>query len=390
MPQTETMTLNMGPQHPSTHGVLQVILELDGEYVVKATPHIGFLHRGVEKLSETKRYHQIIPITDRMDYLSGFTNNLGYVLAVEKLLDIQVPPRAEYIRVILAELTRISSHLFWLGTHALDLGAMTPLFYCMREREHICDIFEMVSGARMTPSFVRIGGLADDFPDGLTEKVWEFIEIFPEKLSDYETLLTKIPIWIGRTKDVGVISAADAISFGLTGPVLRGSNVKWDVRKSFPYSGYENFMFDIPIGENGDTYDRYLVRLEEMRQSINIVRQALVGLPQGEINAYAPKVVLPRKQETMSRMDALIRHFKLIEEGMSPPQGEVYTSIESARGELGYYIVSDGGTNPYRLRIRPPSFVNLQALPKLIEGRLLADVVAIIGSIDIVLGEVDR
>ena len=386
----QVMTINMGPQHPSTHGVLRLILELDGETVVKVIPHIGFLHRGVEKLAEHKTYHQFITLTDRLDYLAPTSNNLGYVLAVEKLLDIEAPKRAQYIRVILCELTRISSHLLWLATHALDIGAMTVFFYCFRERETLYDIFELATGARMNPSFVRIGGVARDLPDGFIEKVREFINTFPSRLRDYETLLTKNIIWLMRTKDVGVISAEDAIDYGLSGPTIRGSGVKWDIRKAEPYSSYDELDFIVPIGQNGDVYDRYIVRIEEMRQSNEIVRQAIDNVPAGRFNVDIPDVVLPQKEEIKSSMESLIHHFKIVTEGICPPVGEVYVSIEAPKGELGYYIVSDGTKSPYRLKIRPPSFVNLEALQKMVEGHLIADVVAVVGSIDIVLGEIDR
>lgn len=386
----QVMTINMGPQHPSTHGVLRLVLDIDGETVVKITPHVGFLHRGVEKLAEHKTYHQFITLTDRLDYLAPISNNLGYVLAVEKLLDIEVPKRSQYIRVILCELTRISSHLLWLATHALDIGAMTVFFYCFRERETLYDIFEMVSGARMNLSYLRIGGVARDLPDGFIEKTKEFINTFPSKLRDYETLLTKNKIWLMRTKDVGIISAEDAIDYGLSGPSIRGSGVKWDIRKSEPYSSYDELDFIVPVGENGDVYDRYIVRIEEMRQSNEIVRQAMDNLPAGKLNADIPDVVPPQKEEIKSSMESLIHHFKIVTEGICPPAGEVYVSIEAPKGELGYYIVSDGTKNPYRVKIRPPSFVNLEGLQKMSEGHLIADVVAIIGSLDIVLGEIDR
>lgn len=386
----QVMTINMGPQHPSTHGVLRLVLDIDGETVVKITPHIGFLHRGVEKLAEHKTYHQFITITDRLDYLAPISNNLGYVLAVEKLLDIEVPKRSQYIRVILCELTRISSHLLWLATHALDIGAMTVFFYCFRERETLYDIFEMVSGARMNLSYLRIGGVARDLPDGFIEKTKEFINIFPSRIRDYETLLTKNKIWLMRTKDVGIISAEDAIDYGLSGPSIRGSGVKWDIRKSEPYSSYDELDFIVPVGENGDVYDRYIVRIEEMRQSNEIVRQAMDNLPAGKLNADVPDVVPPQKEEIKSSMESLIHHFKIVTEGICPPAGEVYVSIEAPKGELGYYIISDGTKHPYRVKIRPPSFVNLEGLQKMAEGHLLADVVAIIGSLDIVLGEIDR
>ena len=386
----QVMTINMGPQHPSTHGVLRLILELDGETVVKATPHIGFLHRGVEKLAEYKTYHQFITLTDRLDYLAPLSNNLGYVLAVEKLLNIEAPKRSQYIRIILCELTRISSHLLWLATHALDIGAMTVYFYCFRERETINNIFEMAAGARMNLSYFRIGGVARDLPDGFVEKVREFVNDFPARLRDYETLLTKNKIWLMRTKDVGVISAEDAINYGLSGPSIRGSGVKWDVRKSEPYSSYDEMDFIVPVGQNGDVYDRYIVRLEEMRQSNEIVRQAMDTIPKGKFIAELPDVTLPQKENLKKSMEALIQHFKVVTGGICPPVGEVYACVEAPKGELGFYIVSDGTKNPYRVKIRPPSFVNLEGLQKMVEGHLIADVVAVIGSLDIVLGEIDR
>ena len=386
----QVMSINMGPQHPSTHGVLRLILELDGETVVKATPHIGFLHRGVEKLAEYKTYHQFITLTDRLDYLAPLSNNLGYVLAVEKLLNIEAPKRSQYIRIILCELTRISSHLLWLATHALDIGAMTVYFYCFRERETINNIFEMAAGARMNLSYFRIGGVARDLPDGFVEKVREFVNDFPARLRDYETLLTKNKIWLMRTKDVGVISAEDAINYGLSGPSIRGSGVKWDVRKSEPYSSYDEMDFIVPVGQNGDVYDRYTVRLEEMRQSNEIVRQAMDTIPKGKFIAELPDVTLPQKENLKKSMEALIHHFKVVTEGICPPVGEVYACVEAPKGELGFYIVSDGTKNPYRVKIRPPSFVNLEGLQKMVEGHLIADVVAVIGSLDIVLGEIDR
>ena len=386
----QVMSINMGPQHPSTHGVLRLILELDGETVVKATPHIGFLHRGVEKLAEYKTYHQFITLTDRLDYLAPLSNNLGYVQAVEKLLNIEAPKRSQYIRMILCELTRIQSHLLWLATHALDIGAMTVYFYCFRERETINNIFEMAAGARMNLSYFRIGGVARDLPDGFVEKVREFVNDFPARLRDYETLLTKNKIWLMRTKDVGVISAEDAINYGLSGPSIRGSGVKWDVRKSEPYSSYDEMDFIVPVGQNGDVYDRYIVRLEEMRQSNEIVRQAMDTIPKGKFIAELPDVTLPQKENLKKSMEALIHHFKVVTGGICPPVGEVYACVEAPKGELGFYIVSDGTKNPYRVKIRPPSFVNLEGLQKMVEGHLIADVVAVIGSLDIVLGEIDR
>ncbi len=392
---THLMTINMGPQHPSTHGVLRLLLELDGEMIIKAVPHVGFLHRGVEKLAEYRTYHQCIPLTDRLDYVAPFSNNLAYALAVEKLLGIEIPERAQHIRVLFCELTRISSHLLWLATHALDIGAMTVFFYCFRERETIYDIFEMVSGARMNLSYIRVGGVSRDLPGGLIEKTRQFVTEFPSRLNEYETLLTDNPIWKKRTVGVGVITAEDAIDFGLSGPSLRGSGVDWDIRKAEPYSGYDKYHFKVPLGKNGDVYDRYRVRIEEMRQSNSVVHQALNILPKGDFIARIPNVTLPLKEDVETKpvfvdMEAKSHHYKLIIKGICPPEGEVYASIEAPKGELGFYIVSDGSSHPYRLKIRPPSFVNLEALSKMVEGRLLPDVVATIGSLDIVLGEIDR
>lgn len=384
------MTINMGPQHPSTHGVLRLLLELDGEMITKAVPHVGFLHRGVEKLAEYRTYHQCIPLTDRLDYVAPFSNNLAYALTVEKLLGIEVPERAQHIRVLLCELTRIASHLLWLATHALDIGAMTVFFYCFREREAIYDIFEMVSGARMHLSYIRVGGVSRDLPGGFLEKIRIFVSEFPSRIKEYETLLTDNPIWKKRTVGVGIISAEDAIDYGLSGPSLRGSGVNWDIRKSEPYSGYDKYHFTVPLGKNGDVYDRYRVRIEEMHQSNRIAHQALNILPKGDYTARIPNVTLPLKEDVETNMESMINHFKLIMDGIHPPKGEVYASIEAPKGELGFYLVSDGSSRPYRLKIRPPSFVNLEALPKMVEGRLLPDVVATIGSLDIVLGEIDR
>jgi len=387
---TETITLNMGPQHPSTHGVLRVLLEMEGEVVTKATPVIGYLHRGIEKIAENKTYHQFITLTDRLDYTSPFINNLAYVLTVEKLLGVEVPLRAQYIRVLMAEITRIQSHLIWLGTHALDMGAMSPLLYCFREREETLDMFEMVGGARMNQSYFRIGGLAGDLPEGFVDKVRDFSEVLPSRIEGYETLLTENKIWLSRTKEVGVISAEDGIDLGLSGPSLRACGVRWDLRKANPYSSYDHFDFEIPIGTNGDVYDRYLVRMEEMRQSNRIIKQVLDKLPPGEINAYNPKVVPPPKERVLSNIESLIIHFHIMTEGFEVPRGEAYCSVESSKGELSFYIVSDGSNKPYRVKIRAPSFVNLQSLSTMAEGRMMADMVAVIGSIDICLGEVDR
>ncbi|HSR13146.1 MAG TPA: NADH dehydrogenase (quinone) subunit D [Thermodesulfobacteriota bacterium] len=390
MASNETMILNLGPSHPSTHGVLRVILELDGEVVVKATPDIGFLHRGLEKLAESKTYHQCIPLTDRLDYVAGMSNNLAYALAVEKLLGLEAPPRAQAVRVLLCELQRIASHILWLGTHAHDIGAMTPLFYALRERDEILFLFEMVCGSRLTPSYVRVGGLAADLPEGFMERCREFTRTFPGRVDEYETLLTKNKIWMRRTQGVGVISADDAVNWGVTGPILRASGMDWDLRKALPYSGYEKYDFAVPTGKNGDTYDRYMVRIMEMRQSNEIVRQVLDRLPGGDILVDNPHVVYPPKEKTREKIESLIHHFHLASEGFPTPKGEVYASIESTKGELGFYLISDGTNKPWRFRVRPPSFVNLSILPRIVQGRLVSDVVAIIGSIDIVLAEIDR
>lgn len=386
-----TMVLNMGPQHPSTHGVLRILLELDGETVVKAEPDIGYLHTGIEKSCESKTYSQVITLTDRIDYLAPLSNNLCYCLAVEKLLGLQVPKRAQTIRVLLTELTRIASHLVWLGTHAIDLGAMSVFLYCFREREEILKILEMVSGQRMMTSYFRIGGLALEPPSGWLDKVQQFLSMFPSRLQEYEDLLTKNRIWIGRTKGVGVLSAEDAIAMGVTGPTLRAAGVPYDVRKFFPYSSYEEFDFEVPTRTESDCYARYLLRVAEMRESLKIVRQAMTRIPpEGPIRTDAPGIVPPEREKMKTEMEALIYHFKIFTEGFSPPPGEAYQTIESPRGELGFYVASDGSPKPLRVKVRAPSFVNLQSLSRLTEGRLIADVIACIGTIDIVLGEVDR
>ncbi|HKS69764.1 MAG TPA: NADH dehydrogenase (quinone) subunit D [Ktedonobacterales bacterium] len=386
----DTMTINMGPQHPSTHGVLRLILTLDGETIVRAQPDIGYLHTGIEKTAEGKAYFKSLVLTDRMDYLAPLNNNYGYSLAVEKLLGIEVPERAMYARVILVELQRIASHLVWLGTSALDLGAQSVFLYCFREREIILDIFELCSGVRMMTSYIMPGGLQADLPEGFEQQVRAFLDLFPARLREYHDLLTNNRLWIDRTRGICKLSAQDAIAFGCTGAVLRGSGVAYDVRKFFPYGGYERFDFDVPVGTNGDVYDRYLVRMLEMDQSLRIVQQALDGLPGGAWQVDDPKVVPPPKYMVSSNMEALIHHFKLYTEGYRPPAGEVYVRTESPKGELGFYMVSDGSARPYRMHVRAPSFANLQALPTMIQGAMVADVVAAIGSIDIVLGEVDR
>jgi NADH-quinone oxidoreductase subunit D len=388
--QEERLILSMGPQHPSTHGVLRLVLELDGETVVRSVYDIGYLHTGFEKSFEDKTYSQCITLTDRMDYLSPLSNNLGFCLAVEKLLNLEVPPKAQWIRVLLTELTRIASHLVWLGTHAIDIGAMSVFLYCFREREEILRLFEMVSGQRMMTSYFRIGGLALEPPLGWLKRVGKIVETLPSRIDENEDLLTRNPIWMRRTQGVGVISAEDAIALSLSGPSLRGSGVSWDVRKNEPYSSYDKFQFNVPTRPEGDVYARYLVRLAEMRESLKIVKQAMEGLPEGPIRANAPHIVMPDRESMKTSIEALIYHFKIVTEGFHPPVGEVYQTIESPRGELGFYIVSDGSPKPYRCHVRAPSFANLQSLAKMIEGRLIADVVACIGSIDVVLGEIDR
>jgi NADH-quinone oxidoreductase subunit D len=387
---SRTMTLNMGPQHPSTHGVLRLVLELDGEVVVKCTPHIGYLHTGIEKGLESKRYQQGIPLTDRMDYLAPLSNNLAYVLAIEKALGIVAPERAQVIRVLLTELTRIKSHLVWLGSHALDIGAMSVFLYCFREREQILDMYEAVSGQRLMSTYFRVGGLMADLPPGFEDQVQAFLSVFLTRLGEYEDLLTNNPLWRQRTVGVGTIKREDAIALGLSGPGLRACGVPYDVRKTHPYSGYQRYQFEIPLGKNGDVFDRYQVRIAEMRQSHRVVTQALQKLSPGPINVADPKLVPPPKPLLKKSMEALIHHFKLYSEGFHVPAGEVYQAIEAPKGELGCYLVSDGSPRPYRVHFRPPSFVNLQSLSKMAEGRLVADVVAVIGSLDIVLGEIDR
>jgi NADH-quinone oxidoreductase subunit D len=384
------MVLNMGPQHPSTHGVLRLKLELDGESVVHAESDIGYLHTGIEKECETKTYQQVVPLTDRVDYLANLSNNLCYCLAVEKLLGLEVPPRAQWMRVMLTELTRINSHLVWLGTHAMDIGAMSVFLYCFREREDILRIFEMFSGQRMMTSYFRIGGLALDAPRGWHEPVKKFLDAFPARVDEYETLLSSNPIWLQRTQGVGCIPLEDMLEAGVTGPMIRAAGLAWDIRKSEPYSGYEKFDFKIPTRAAGDVYARYQVRMEEFRESARIVRQALEGMPEGPVVADAPKVVLPDREKMKTEMEALIHHFKIVTEGFRVPAGEVYQVIESPRGELGYYIASDGSAKPWRVHMRTPSYGNLQALPRGIEGRLLADIITTLGSLDIVLGDVDR
>ena len=356
--------------------MLRLLLELDGETVVRVTPDIGYLHTGIEKSIEDKTYHQAITLTDRIDYLCPLTNNLCFVLAAEKLLGIEPPPRAQWLRVALNELTRIASHLVWLGTHAIDIGAMSVFLYCFREREEILKIFEMVSGQRMMTSYFRVGGLALEPPLGLLDRIRRFLGYFPDRMEEYEELLTRNKIWIARTKGVGYISAEDALDLGVTGPALRASGVDWDLRRDHPYSSYDKFSFEVPVRTEGDVYARYLLRLAEMRESIKIVRQALDGLPEGPIKATVPGVVLPDHEKMKTEMEALIYHFKIVTEGYRVPPGEVYQAVESPRGEMGYYMVSDGTSHPYRVKVRSPSFANLQALPAIAEGRMVSDLVA--------------
>jgi NADH-quinone oxidoreductase subunit D len=386
----ENMLLSMGPQHPSTHGVLRLLLELDGETVVNLAPDIGFLHTGIEKNMEAKTFTKALVMTDRTDYLAPMSNNLAYLLAVEKLLGIEVPPRAQAIRVILTELTRLNSHLVWLGTHALDLAAMSVFLYCFREREYLLDVFEMCSGQRMMTSYFRPGGVWRDVPEEFEPAVRQFLDFFPARIADYEALLRDNPIWLERTKDVGYVSKEDALAWGLTGPPLRASGVEWDIRKVMPYSGYDQYEFDIPTRTDGDVYARYVVRMEEMRESLRIIEQALDNLPDGPFVSDNRKVVPPPRAELGRSMEAVIHHFKLWTEGFSAPEGYVYQSIESPRGELGCYLRGDGSPKPARVHFRTPSFVNLASLPHLARGSFVADLVAIIGSIDIVLGEIDR
>lgn len=386
------LTLQMGPQHPATHGVLRVDLDLDGETVVGCTPHVGYLHRGTEKLAEDRTYMSAMPLTDRLDYISSMCNNVGYCVAVEKLLGVEVPERAKFIRTMLCELNRISSHILWLGTHALDIGAMTVFLYGFRERESIMDLFEMLTGARLTVSFPRIGGIRNDVSQEFLDKTYEFISTFEDRLQEYETLIDQNRIWLQRTKGIGVISAEDAVNMGLTGPMLRGSGVAYDVRKFEPYDAYDQVEFDVPVGVAGDVYDRYRVRMNEFRQSVRIIQQCLEKLPRGPIlSPGAPKFTLPPKDTVMRGMEALIHHFVLISKGpITAPKGEVYVATEAPKGELGFFFVSDGTGKPYRMRLRSPSFVHASSLPKLCEGHMVADVITNIGTLDIVLGECDR
>lgn len=380
----------MGPQHPSTHGVLRLVLDLQGETVVGVDPRPGYLHRGIEKWMESRTYHQVIPMTDRLEYISCMNNNLGYVVAVEKLAGITVPERAQFIRTILAELGRLSAHLVWLGTHALDIGAMTVCMYTLRERELILDLFEMATGARQTVSFARIGGVRNDVPRSFMDKCREFTDLFPKRLEDYDTLIRENRIWLKRTKGIGVFSAEDAVNYGLTGATLRGSGVNYDLRKVEPYAAYDKVEFDVPLGVNGDVYDRYIVRVEEMRQSNRIIKQCLDMLTPGPIMTDDPRYAIPEKPLVMKNMESLIHQFVLMSKWVPMPKGEVYVATEAPKGELGFFIVSDGSGRPYRIKIRAPSFINLSGLPKMVTGHMVADVIACIGTIDIVLGECDR
>ena len=385
-----TMTLNMGPQHPSTHGVLRILIELDGETILKAAADIGYLHTGIEKQCEVRTWQQVVPLTDRVDYLANLSNNLCYCLGVEKLLQLEVPARAQWTRVMLTELTRINSHLVWLGTHALDIGAMSMFMYCLQEREEVLKIFEMFSGQRMMTSYFRIGGLALEPPRGWQKVIAKFVKLMPERIDFFENLLTGNPIWGVRTKGVGTMSLEDLLDWGATGPMIRAAGLALDLRKDAPYSSYEKFDFNVPTFNESDVYSRYLVRIAEMRESCKIMKQALDGMPEGAWQADAPHVVLPEREKMKTQMEALIYHFKIVTEGFAVPAGEVYQAIEAPRGELGYYIVSDGTTKPYRIHMRTPSFANLMVLSPMLENRLLADSISSLGSMDFVLGDTDR
>ena len=389
----EHMLINIGPQHPATHGVLRLVVELDGERVVKVIPHIGYLHSGFEKLGEYRHYIQIVPLTDRTDYLSPMANNVCLALAAEQLLGLQVTERCQVLRVIACEMSRIISHLVWLGTTGIDLGAFTPFLWSFQQRERVYNLQEMWTGARLTTSLTRVGGMMADVPDGFEAGLRDFCRTFPKTLDEVDTMFTRNAIWIGRTQGVGVLTAEEAVNYSLSGPMLRASGVAYDVRKDRPYLGYETYDFDVPVGEHGDIYDRYRVRLEEMYQSVRILEQALdrlAGLRGAPLNVDDPRVILPPKSRAMSDMEAMIYHFKQVMEGVSPPEGEAYGAVENPKGELGYYFVSDGTAKPVRWRIRPPSLINLAALPKMCEGALLSDVIAINASVDIVMGEIDR
>ncbi len=389
--QPEQMILNIGPAHPTTHGTLRVLARLEGETILEADPEIGYLHRGFEKTAETLTYQQVIPLTDRLNYVSAMMNNVGYCRAVEKLLGIEVSKRVEYIRVIVCELSRIIDHLVCIAANIVDIGALTPYWYCFRERENVYELLEALCGARMTTSYTRIGGLAHDLPDGWVDKCREYIrERVPRGIEETETLITKNRIFVDRTMGVGTISGDDALNWGFTGPCLRASGVPFDVRKANPYYDYDKFDFDIPVGSNGDTYDRYLVRMEEMRQSLRIIEQALDGLPEGPVSTQDRRISLPDKEAVYTKFGALVQHTKLIVDGILPPEGEIYSVTEAANGVLGFYIVSDGTKRPYRIKVRPPCFAIFQALPQLTEGTMIADLIATVGSLNIIAGELDR
>ena len=385
------MTVNMGPQHPSTHGVLRLVLELAGESVIKADTTIGFLHTGIEKTAEQKKWQQVIPLVERMDYLGAQSSSLAFCLAVEKLLGVEMPERVRHIRVLIAELQRIASHLVWLGTHGLEVGAVSVLMYCFREREQLLNLNEMLAGFRMFPSYLRIGGLREDLPAGFHEAVRTFLDRFPSKLDEYEDLLTKNHVWLKRTRGVGTMSREDVLGYGLVGPIARAVGIPYDVRKAFPYLGYETYDFEIPVGTRGDVYDRYLVRIEEMRQSTKLSRQALDRItPRGVYDIQDYRIVPPPKDKVYTEMEALIQHFLIYSQGFTVPAGEAYVPIEGPRGEHGFTIISDGSNRPWRIKLRAPSFYACQALPKMLVGGLIADVIAVIGSTDVVMGDVDR
>jgi NADH-quinone oxidoreductase subunit D len=386
----EHMLINIGPQHPATHGVLRLVLELDGETVVRCIPHIGYLHCGFEKIGEYRQYNQIIPWTDREDYLNSIGNNVAYVLGAERLFGIEITERCKVLRVIAMELSRIISHLVWLGTTAIDIGAFTPFLWSFQERENVYNLLEGWVGARLTTSATRVGGMAADIPDQWMDGLRNFINTFPRTIDEVDRMLTRHAIWVGRTVGLGALSGAEALDRGLSGPMLRASGVAYDVRREYPYLDYETYDFDVPVGTHGDVYDRYLVRMEELRQSVRILQQAAARLPDGPVNVDDPRVILPPKHKATSGMESMIHHFKLVMEGPRPPAGEVYVPVESPKGEKGYYMVSDGTAKPVRWRIRPPSFINLSAIPAMVEGHLLSDVIAINASIDIVMGEIDR
>ena len=386
----EHMLINIGPQHPATHGVLRLVLELDGETVVRCIPHIGYLHCGFEKIGEYRQYNQIIPWTDREDYLNSIGNNVAFVLGAERLFGIEITERCTVLRVIAMELSRIISHLVWLGTTCIDIGAFTPFLWLFQERENVYALLERWIGARLTTTATRVGGMAADLPNGWTEQLQTFLTLFPKTLDEVDRVLTRNGIWVGRTIGLGAMTAEEALNYGLSGAMLRASGVAYDVRKDFPYLDYETYDFDVPVGTNGDVYDRFLVRFEELRQSVRILEQALRRLPDGPVNVDDHRVILPPKSKATSEMESMIHHFKQVMEGPRPPIGESYVAVESPKGEKGYYMVSDGTSKPVRWRIRPPSFVNLSAIPRMVEGHLLSDVIAINASIDIVMGEIDR